>query len=111
MQRVVHRRLPFDRPLTTTLDNRRDEHVLLTEPKQHLANRLQLRKLAEDERDAIPDPPVRIFLDAAVLSLHVADRDGQMKLAASRLLAHRLHRPLTEYRQFHLAHGTLHTEQ
>lgn len=59
MQRVIHWRLPFDRPLTTTLDNRRDEHVLLTEPKQHLANRLQFRKLAEVERDAILDPPDR----------------------------------------------------
>ena len=45
------------------------------------------------------------------LGLHVADRDGQMKFAASRLLAHRLHGPLTEDRQLHLAHGALHTEQ
>jgi hypothetical protein len=94
---VIHWRLPFDRPFATTLDNRRDEHVLLTEPKQYLANRLQLRELAEDERDTILDPPIGIFFDAAILGLHVADRDSQMKFAASRLLAHRLHRPLTEY--------------
>ena len=98
MQRVIHRRLPFDRPLATTLDNRRDEHVLLPEPKQHLADRLQFRELAEDERDSVLNPPIGIFLNAAVLGLHIADRDGQMKFAATRLLAHRLHRPLTEYR-------------
>ena len=98
MQRVIHWRLPFDRPLATPLNNRRDKHILLPEPKQHLADRLQFRKLPEDERDPILNPPIGIFLDAAVLGLHVADRDGQVKFAAPRLLAHRLHRPLTEYR-------------
>ena len=98
MQRVIHGRLPFDRPLATALDNRRDEHVLLPEPKQHLADRLQLRELTEDERDSILNPPIEIYLDVAVLGLHVANRDAQMKFVVSRLLAHRLHLSLTEYR-------------
>ena len=98
MQRVVDGRLPFDRTLAATRHNGRDEDALLPEPKQHLADRLQFREPTEDERDSILNPPIRIFLDAAVLGLHVADRDGQMKFAASCLLAHRLHRPLTEYR-------------
>src|SRR5215211_4957541 len=61
MQRMIHRRLPFDRPLATTLDNGRNEHVLLPEPKQHLADRLQFRELAKDERDPVLNPPIGIF--------------------------------------------------
>ena len=96
-QRVVDWRLPFDRTLAATLHDGGNQDVLLPEPKQHLADRLQIRECAEDERDAILNPSVRILLDTTIIGLHKADRHCQMELAAARLLPHRLDRPLTEY--------------
>jgi hypothetical protein len=59
---------------------------------------LQFREFAEDKQNAILNPPIGVLLNAAVIGLHKTDRYGQMQLAASRLLAERLGRALTEHR-------------
>ena len=68
-------------------------------------------KFVEDKQDAVLHPPIGILLDTVVVGLHVPDCDGQMKFTAPRFLAHGLDGPLTEDRQLHLAHGSLHAQQ
>ena len=85
--------------------------ALLAHPEVNLPNRLQLGELGEDERDRLLHAPVRILLDAVVVHLEVADRDGEEELAAARLLLQGFERALAEERELHLAHGALHAEQ
>jgi hypothetical protein len=72
---------------------------------------MKFGKFVEDERDAVLHPPIGILLDTVVVGLHVPDCDGQMKFTAPSFLAHGLDGPLTEDRQLHLAHCSLHAQQ
>jgi hypothetical protein len=98
MKRVVDRRLPLDRAFAAPWYERRNEDVLLPEPKQDLADRLKFSKFAEDQRDPVLYASVGFFVNTVVISLHVADSNGQMKFAAPSLLAHGFDGPLTEDR-------------
>src|SRR3954468_8305653 len=97
-------------PLRAIAD-RRQRQALVAHPEVNLPNRLQLGELGKDERDRLLDTTVRILLDAVVVRLAVADRDGEEELAAAGLLLEGFERALTEERELHLAHGALHAEQ
>ena len=47
---------------------------------------MKFGKFVEDELDAVLHPPIGILLDTVVVSLHVADSNGQMEFATPRFL-------------------------
>ena len=62
-------------------------------------------------RNCLRNAPIRILLDAVVANPHVTDGNRHEQLATARLLLQGLKRALAQYRQLHLAHGSLHAEQ
>ncbi|MCS0463710.1 hypothetical protein LPB79_31095 (plasmid) [Rhizobium sp. T136] len=62
----------------------------MPEPEQHLADGLQFGEFAKDEQNALLNAPIWILLDTGIIRLHVSDGNGEMKVAAPRLLAHGL---------------------
>ncbi|BCG76142.1 hypothetical protein MesoLj113a_73000 [Mesorhizobium sp. 113-1-2] len=97
--------------LATASNDRRNEDLLLAEPEQVLADRLQLGEFAEHQGDAVLDTTVRILLEPPIVRFDVADRHGQQELPTARLLLERLHEALPEHRKLHLAHRALHAKQ
>ncbi|ASY72481.1 hypothetical protein SF83666_b58320 (plasmid) [Sinorhizobium fredii CCBAU 83666] len=63
-----------------------------------MADSLKFGELAEDEQNALLNAPIWILLDTDVIRLHVSDGNGQMKVAAPRLLAHSFDRSLPKNR-------------
>src|SRR3954465_12287699 len=108
---VVDGQLPGDASALAPIPDCRQRQALVAHPEVNLPNRLQLGELGKDERDRLLDTTVRILLDAVVVRLAVADRDGEEELAAAGLLLEGFERALTEERELHLAHGALHAEQ
>ncbi len=70
----------------------------------HLPDALELGKLPEHESDCFLHPQVGVLCDPVVPDLHVADRDAQEQLAATRLLSEGFERTLAQQRQLHLGH-------
>jgi hypothetical protein len=58
------------------MDDRRDKDILLAEPQQNLANRLEFGELAKNQRDTVLDTTVGSSLEAIIVGLLVADGDG-----------------------------------
>src|SRR3954467_6929678 len=76
-----------------------------------LAHSLQLGEFVESEHDRLLPPTIRVFLDAIVRHLHVADRYGKEELTAPGLLFQCFKRALAKQRQLHLAHRAFHAEE
>src|SRR3954470_21114879 len=76
-----------------------------------LAYSLQLGEFVEGEHNRLLHPTIRVFLDAIVRRLHVADRYGKEELAAPGLLFQCFKRALAKQRQLHLAHRAFHAEE
>lgn len=111
MDGVVDRQLPHDaRPLGGRLD-RRQPDPFLTQPEVNLPDALELGELAEHQAERLADPQVRVYGDAIVAGLDVADRHGEEQFAAPRLLAQSLQGTLAQDGQFHLAHRALHAQK
>src|SRR4051795_1537637 len=104
---VVDGQLPSDAAPLRAVADRRQRQALVAHPEVNLPNRLQLGELGEDERDRLLNPTIRVLLDAVVVRLAVADRDGEEEFAAARLLLQGFERALAEEGQLHLAHGAL----
>src|SRR4051794_10925539 len=82
---VVDGQLPGDAAPLRAIADRRQRQALVAHPEVNLPNRLQLGELGEDERDRLLNPTIRVLLDAVVVRLAVADRDGEEEFAAARL--------------------------
>src|SRR5665811_591894 len=76
-----------------------------------LPHALDLRELGEDQGERLKHPRIRIFFDPVGTAAHVADRHRHEQLPPSSLLLQRLMGALSQNRQLHLAHGSLHAEQ
>jgi hypothetical protein len=72
---------------------------------------LELRELAENQRDGLANPQIGIHRDAVMTNFDEANGDREEELAALGLLFQCFQRSLPENRQFHLAHSALHSEQ
>ena len=77
----------------------------------NLPDGLQLGELGEDECNRLLDTAIGILLDPIVRRLEVANRHGEKEFSPPSLLLQGLERALAEQREFHLAHGPLHTEK
>ncbi len=67
--------------------------------------------LEKYQRDRVAHAQVRIQVDPIMADLHVADRHGEIKLAASCLLLQGFQRSLAKDRELELTHRALHAEQ
>ena len=99
VNRAVHGQLPRHAPAFAFVLDRRQSHVLLTEPQMHLPDALQRSELPEHQPDRLLHAPVRVLGDAVVPDLDVADRDAEEQLTAPRLLAQGFERALAQQRQ------------
>ena len=104
VNRLVDRELPHDPSAVAVGLDGRQSHALLPEPEMHLPDALELGKLPEHESDCFLHPQVGVLCDPVVPDLHVADRDAQEQLAATRLLSEGFERTLAQQRQLHLGH-------
>jgi len=115
LQHAEHRVVPSGQPNDLARffwpARNRQLNLLLIQPEIDLPHAAQLRKFAKDQIDGGPDPGIRIFLDAAVRSFDVPDRNPSDQSAPLRLLQQRRLRTLAKTRYLHLADRALHAQQ
>src|SRR5262249_8914662 len=112
MDGIVDRQLPDDAAaISDRVVHGRQGDALMTEPQMDLPDALELGEFGKDQRHSFAHPLIRVFHDAVVSHLDIANRYRQEQLSPSCLLPQRFQRTLPQDRELQLAHCTLHAEQ
>jgi hypothetical protein len=89
----------------------RELQIVLDKPEEHLPNGTQFQELLEDLPDRLLNPPIRIFLIDAFLTLHVSHRRHYDEFSAQCLFSSCLLRPMSKQIQLILVEAAFQTQK